>query len=49
VPQRKTQPVTSGSEISDDDPDIEHGHNMNPGDEKRVRRYGTMCFPKNQH
>ncbi|CAM6022011.1 unnamed protein product [Sphagnum balticum] len=38
VPQRKTRPITSGSEISDDDPEIEHGHNMHPGDEKRVRR-----------
>jgi len=38
VPQRKTRPITSGSEISDDDPEMEHGHNIYPGDEKRVRR-----------
>jgi hypothetical protein len=40
LPQSQTRPITSGSEISDEeDPEMEHGQSMsNPGDEKRVRR-----------
>ncbi|CAM6033055.1 unnamed protein product [Sphagnum compactum] len=40
LPQSRTRPITSGSEISDEeDPEMEHGQSMsNPGDEKRVRR-----------
>ncbi|CAK9275911.1 unnamed protein product [Sphagnum jensenii] len=38
--ESQTRPITSGSEISDEeDPEMEHGQSMsNPGDEKRVRR-----------
>jgi hypothetical protein len=40
LPQSRSRPITSGSEISDEeDPEMEHGRSMsNPGDEKRVRR-----------
>ncbi|CAK9237391.1 unnamed protein product [Sphagnum jensenii] len=39
VPQSQTRPITSGSEFSDDDDrEIELSQNMNPSDEKRVRR-----------
>jgi hypothetical protein len=45
VPQSQTRPITSGSEFSDDDDhEIELSQNMNPSDEKRVRRYGTLAL-----
>jgi hypothetical protein len=45
VPQSQTRPITSGSEFSDDDDrEIELSQNMNPSDEKRVRRYGILAL-----
>jgi hypothetical protein len=45
VPQSQTRPITSGSEFSDDDDhEIDLSQNMNPRDEKRVRRYGTLAL-----